>query len=777
MLMPQTRPRGPLSLSHPNAVPLLIIAVLCMVANGPVLLHVVVTDPVQLFANLSPGRSQQLLPGSPTIDPNSGYVTLALGHRAALTWSSGHIPWWNPFEALGSPLAGEMQAGAFFPLVFLMGGWLGFAIFHVVLEIVAGWSTFFLLRTLGLGSAAATTGGAAFALCGTFAWLSNAVSNPVAFLPLCLLGIERCLSASTHGRRGGWHLLAIGVLLSIVAGFPETAYIDGLFMLVWASIRLFGARESRLRLARKVGTGVFCGALVSAPLLIAFTDYLSHSYLGGLSGALGAQSLPPQGLAQTIVPYGYGPIFAFGSKNGTDLVTLLWSNMGGYVGSSLLVLGLVGAVGKRLRPLRIGIALWTALAAAKTFGLPFVAGFVTHFPGLDHVATFRYAAPSWEMSIVVLAAMGIDDLRRRAVSAPALCGAGVVTEGLVAWALVSAWNVDGALSRANEARSYALGNSLWAFTTVALVVIGALVYSRRSPAHSRGHGRGRIVGIRLVHAVVALDVFVLFCMPFLSAPRPATVDLGPVRFLQSHLGLQRFATLGPLAPNFGSYFGIAGLNMNDVPVPSSFANHITSDLDSNSPQDIFNGTSRSSPNGPAPADELTAHLNAYEADGVKYVLVWASGNDVTGTPWPPQNLRPAPHLVYRDSFVFIYELPAPAPLFSPASTQCLATASSWTEATVHCISESTVTYRELPMEGWQATIDGRPATITPFGVYQVVAVPAGTSDVSFAFVPPFELLGLLCFVAGVLIFVAPLIWFRHSRSSTTSPRTSDGRLP
>lgn len=742
--------------------PLLIITALCVVANGPLLLHVVTTDPVQLFANLSPGPSRQLLPGSPTIDPNAGYVTLALGHRAALGWTSGHIPWWNPFEGLGSPLAGEMQAGAFFPLVFLMSGWLGFAIFHVVLELVAGWSTYFLLRSLGLGRAACTTGGIAFSLCGTFAWLSNAPANPVAFLPLCLLGVERCLNASIDGRGGGWHLLAVGVLLSVVAGFPETAYIDGLFMVLWAAIRFFGAPQFRLRIARKVGTGVICGALVSAPLLIAFTDYLRHSYLGGLSGALGGVSLPPQGLVQALVPYAYGPIFAFGPKSGTDLLTLLWSNMGGFVDSSLLCLALVGAVGRRLRPLRLGATAWAVVAGAKTFGMPFVAGLVTHFPGLNHVATYRYAPPSWELAVVVLAAFGIDDLRRREVPVRILLGAATLTTALVAWALVTAWHIDGGLPEANEARSYALGNSIWAFATIALVVFGGLLYSRRRPSHSRARGRGRLIGVGMVNGVVALDAFALFCMPLLSAPRPTSVDLGPVHFLQSHLGLQRFATLGPLAPNFGSYYGVAELDMNDVPVPSAFALHITTDLDPNSSQDVFNGTSRSSPGGPSPAEELTAHLAAYEADGVKYVLVAATGSDN----WPPPHLRPAPTLVYRDDLVLIYELPSPAPLFSAAGPQCLTSTISWTEVEVRCNEPSTLVYREMPMQGWRADVDGRPLSISPFGVYQVVDVPAGTSDVTFNFTPPDELLGVLCAVAGILLFIVPLLAFRYAKPTT-----------
>ena len=42
-------------------------------------------------------------------------VSQALGHRAALDWTHLRVPWWNPYEGTGMPLAGEMQSGALSP--------------------------------------------------------------------------------------------------------------------------------------------------------------------------------------------------------------------------------------------------------------------------------------------------------------------------------------------------------------------------------------------------------------------------------------------------------------------------------------------------------------------------------------------------------------------------------------------------------------------------------------------------------------------------------------
>ena len=83
---------------------------------------------------------------------------------------------------------------------------------------------------------------------GTFAWLAHSAINPIAFLPMSLYGIETLRSAVHTGRSGGWSWLAAGLALSLYAGFPETAYLDGLLVLGWAVFRVVTA-DARMRLA------------------------------------------------------------------------------------------------------------------------------------------------------------------------------------------------------------------------------------------------------------------------------------------------------------------------------------------------------------------------------------------------------------------------------------------------------------------------------------------------------------------------------------------------
>ena len=71
----------------------------------------------------------------------------------------GHLPWWNYYEGLGQPLAGEMQAASFFPLTLWFALPAGLLWFHISLEVIAGFSAYFLAKRLGVPMIFATAAG------------------------------------------------------------------------------------------------------------------------------------------------------------------------------------------------------------------------------------------------------------------------------------------------------------------------------------------------------------------------------------------------------------------------------------------------------------------------------------------------------------------------------------------------------------------------------------------------------------------------------------------
>ena len=786
----------------PNLVPLVCILFAVLAANLPVLLHVVTTNPLVINAYLTPPTSGRL-PGLPYIDPNAGYTTQALGHLAALDWLHGHVPWWDPFEGIGAPLAGEMQSGAFFPLTILLALHQGLLLLQLTLEAATGWSTYFLIRRLGVGRTFSTAAGVAFGLCGTYAWLAHAPIRPVALLPLCLLGVERAVDAGRAGRPGGWRLLAVALALSILAGFPETTLIDGLFVAWWSVLRLAGpGRASWQRIVAKLGAGLATGVALAAPLLIAFAGYLPYADVGGHNGEFASVSLAPTGLAQLILPYSLGPIFGFHAPAGaTDTISLLWGSVGGFLTVTVIAAGLVGLIGRRQRLLRLGLGAWILVCLLRTFGFPPVVHLMALLPVIRLTAFYRYADGSWEFAAVALAALGMDDIARNMTRRRVLAAAAAVTGVLAAWAAATAWPLltaavgpSGALGA--HRHIYAVGSLVFASVALALLAVGGLMAGRRSepsPAErvqrlSRVE-RGRRQGRALMAGVVAAESIVLLGFTYLSAPPPTPLEAGSVSWLQANLGDHRFYTLGPIQPDYGSYFGIAEANVIDNPVPTAWSRYISARLDPNSPPGNFTGGARIDPNGPTPAQELSANLPSYEAVGVRYVVENATGLDVLGQPFPAAGSPPwpaGPRLVYHDTFAEIWQLPAPAPVFSlavtaPAAgggrvdTPCTVTGVGWDQATVHCSQPSVLVRRVQYLPGWTATAEGRALPVRedragPAGLFQEVSVPSGTTSVDFTYLPPHEIPAIAAAGLALLVLLGSLIarWIRRERRTRTS---------
>ena len=793
--------------------PLAVVLAAVLVANAPALLHLVTTDPLVLNAALTPTTSGWL-PGLPYIDGNAGFTMQALGHLAALDWLHGHVPWWNPFEGVGAPLAGEMQSGAFFPLTLLLALHQGVLWVQLVVEAVAGTSAYFLVYRLGVARSFATAAGVAFGLCGTFAWLAHAPIRPAALLPLCLIGVERAIDAARRHERGGWRLLAVALALSILAGFPETTFIDGLFVAWWAVLRLAGPGRSvwRPALARLAG-GAAVGAGLAAPLIVVFADYLPYAYVGAHNGGFADTSLPSAGLAQLVLPYSLGPIFGFhASPPGPDTISVLWGGVGGFLSVTVIAAGLVGLVGTRARGLRLGLGAWILVCLLRTFGLPPVVHLMASVPGVRLTAFYRYSDPSWELAAVVLAALGLDDIARSLTRRRALVAGAVLAFALAGWAAATAWPlmtaaVTNGANHPDHSNLYPALSLVTAGLLLSALVIGGIRAGRtprpapEAAAHRPGTAaRARRRGRAVMAGVVMVESVLLLGATYLSAPAPTTLHTGSVLWLQAHLGEYRFLTLGPIQPNYGSYFGIAEANVNDLPVPKSLNDEIAAHLDPNSLPGVFSGGGRIKPTGPTPAQELSANLDGYEAIGVRYVVENSSGRDVQGQPFPAVGSPPwpmGPRRVYRDGFAEIWQLPTPAPVFSlrpiahtghlgsPLPSRCTVAGSGWDGATVRCTRPSVLVRQVLAMPGWTASGDGRSMPVEtdalgPDQLFQQVTVPSGTTVVRFTFLPPSSAAAVSVAIVALIVLLGSAFgeWRKRkpehgSRPEPTTARATD----
>jgi hypothetical protein len=670
------------------------------------------------------------------IDPNVGFITQPLGHQAAIDLLHGHLPWWNYYQGLGQPLVGEMQSAALFPLTLLFGLSSGLVWFHITLEVIAGASTYFLARRLSLSIFLATVAGMLFALNGTYAWLGNAVLNPVAFLPMLLLGVEMIFDTSSSASKRGWYVAAIALALSLYAGFPEVAYFDGLFCGAWAIVRLFSIPKlNRPRSLRRLGLGGVMGVILALPVLVPFEDFLKVGYVGAHSGSVDSLvHLPTAAAPMLFDPYAYGTLF---SNANADAI---WGMVGGYFGASVGALALVGLFGPRLRTLRLFLAAWTLAGLLGEFNILHARVIWNLIPLVKSASFPRYVMPSCEMAVVFLAVFGLMDFMASTRAKRLLTTASVFMVLVLLWSVREARALNNGVVLTHKAHVIVIGLGLLPFIAMAFyLVLGRFA-------------RAKVVPL-LIALVVVGESLLLFMVPTAESAKQITIQYGPIHFLLHHQGEDRFVDFAVLTPNWGTQYGLNELSSIDLPFPRAYKDFIEDDLYPGlkpGNQFLIKG---GRPGIIAMEAEVAAHLKAYENASVKYLLI-------------PSSIVINPELttlgvtrVFKDDIATIYQLPRTRNLFSASSPTCTVTSSNDSAATVTCpTSGNTLLRTELSMPGWKAYVNGQPATITTVkGVYQEVSVPKGTSTVTYSFFPPHERYAIFLALLAVLFLVGSLI--------------------
>jgi hypothetical protein len=547
-------------LDHHGSLPIVLLLLFPLAVHLPLWLLGRSIDPIWYFSGLAHGQHPVRWP---FLDPNVGLTSEALGRLSACDWVHGIVPWWNPYSGIGMPLAGELQPGAFFfpfNLLLLLGQ--GILWQQIFMQIIAGLATFALVRELGLSRLAALVAGILYALNGTIAWTPGpaGVYCSLPFLPLLLWGVER----SRREKQGPLSILIIGAATawSVLAGFPEPAYIGGILVLAWVIYR-FVSDPKRWVLAKRAMMGWALGMLIAAPLLIAFVDYVRESDSFRLHN-LGELSLPWGAFSAILMPYVYGSL---GTSLQSAPLSRIWDNIGGYAGTLAILMALIGVRSKSAhRGLKMLLLVWILLALAKTFGVPPITAWMNHIPLMKQTNFFRYAPPSWEFALIILAAFGLDDFRN---NSPRLLPAFAFVIGLLTIGIALGWPQRGFWERPKALvpiMFVPLGLSL-AWVLAGLVAAG--LSCKLLQAEKR-----RVA----LASVLVLDAAAMFMLPQLTSTRAGQIDTKAIEFLRDHQGLSRTYTLGPMEPNYGAYFGVANIDHNVVPAPKLWASYVESKL-------------------------------------------------------------------------------------------------------------------------------------------------------------------------------------------------------
>ncbi len=590
--------------------PIAVLIALPVLVHAPELLGLVSSDPNALFFGLSDPVRQWtqggLIPGMPGwIDGCAGVIVEALGRLVARDWLHGIVPWWNPYNGVGMPLAGEYQPAAFFlPFVLLTALPNGLLWMKLSLQIVAGLSTRGLLRAMGLRSSVALAGGLIWAFNGTFAWASDGPSEPLAFLPMALLGLERLRARHSVG---GWGWLALGSAWMLLAGFPETTYLLGLLVIAWAALRVAQQKRNRLRLVAGIALGGVTALLLAGPQLLAFLSYMPDAFVGAHAGA-NDTALPLSGWIMLLFPVLNGPIF-YGSAT-------VWWSMGGYYGVLLVWLALLSVTLPGERGLRVLLAAVVAAVICKQGAVPGVTPLLDLIPGMRNIFAFRYSPPLAAFAMLVLAALALNDLL--SIGADRVWRRAMLLRGIAAALAVLAataigWRLDRPLRSALLAVSngplstvqYQAGSLLFGFGLLAAAVFLL----------------ARQVRPRALLVLAVLETLLLFCFPLLSTMRPPKPDTALLQALRKEIGQDRMVTIGPLPPNVNAAYGLRGINHNGVPMPDAWIKRIRHDFGPGVDTLSFNGFSPFDAQGrPFLADALLLSRDRFEALGVGLVL-------------------------------------------------------------------------------------------------------------------------------------------------------------
>jgi hypothetical protein len=318
-----------------------------------------------------------------------------------LAWEQVHhglLPLWNPYNALGAPLAFNWQS-ATFSLPALLG-YLAPLRFSYTVQVlgtlvIAGTGAYVLARVVRLTLVACVFAGVAFELSGSFiGWLGWPVSSVMSWSGWMFAAALLVLSGRRRVR--SIVLFSVVVALAIYAGQPDTLVLLGFLLVVFVLVVLvMESGQGLQRRARAFGDLVvagIAGCALGAPLLLPGTQLLSASSRNVGGGVFsGQQSLSMEYLMHLWIP-------------GLDGQPVGWHRT--YLGVVAVALAVIGLVASRRRPQVVAMGAVAIVAGIICF-TPFVESALNSLPGVGAVRWAR-SINFLEFGIAMLGGVGLD---------------------------------------------------------------------------------------------------------------------------------------------------------------------------------------------------------------------------------------------------------------------------------------------------------------------------------------------------------------------------------
>ena len=359
------------------------------------------------------GLAQHPLP--PIHNAQMGDLIREIIPWTSLSWTQVHhglLPLWNPYSALGAPLAFNWQSGAFsLPalLGYLVPLRLDFTVQVLTTLLVAGTGMYVLGRVMRLGVVGAAMAATVFELSGSFMALLGWPIAAVMSWSGWLFAFAILVLRGRHRRRY-IALLAVALALAFYAGQPDTLVVLlvslTLFVLVMLGLR---ARRSGAQAIGRplvdLAAAAIAGFGLAAPLILPGAELSSGSIRG-----VGRHAAFPFDYLLNVVFQKFNGLSLYGSIsfNSANIHGLNYVPTAVYVGVIAVVLAVV-AVATDRRPTVIAFLVVAVVSACLVYS-PLVT-LLNKLPGLGEVRWVR-SIEVLGFALAILAGVGLDALAR-----------------------------------------------------------------------------------------------------------------------------------------------------------------------------------------------------------------------------------------------------------------------------------------------------------------------------------------------------------------------------
>lgn len=317
-------------------------------------------------------------------------------------WKAGKAPLWNAYDFSGTPLLGNIQSGALYPMnivFFVFPFEIAWSLLIISQPLLAGIFLYLFLRHKHIEPLASLVGAIMFALSGfSIAWLTwGTIVSTILWLPLALYSFDEI---HTGRKKWPWRLLFIwSVISSFFAGHLQIFFYGMLLFVAYAVGQQKAVKRTKLSVMHVMIPCVIL--LMTAPVWMRLIPtYMASSRMEGVIWTNEGFFIPIRHLVQFIAPDYFG--------NPTTLNywgTWNYGEMIGYIGVIGLAFAFIGM--SRITVFWVGTIICCLVFA--------VDGPIARLPYVLHIPFLSSLQPTRLMGIIdfslsILAAYGFSSI-------------------------------------------------------------------------------------------------------------------------------------------------------------------------------------------------------------------------------------------------------------------------------------------------------------------------------------------------------------------------------